>query len=34
MSQATSGHAYGGDQGMKSDHIHNVKKHLDSVISK
>ena len=34
MSKATSGHAYGGDQGMKSDHIHNVKKHLDSVSSK
>jgi len=34
MAKAMTGHAYSGDQGMKSDHIHNVKKHLTSLIKK
>tara|TARA_R110002020_G_scaffold46356_4_gene131949 strand:+ start:148 stop:351 length:204 start_codon:yes stop_codon:yes gene_type:complete len=34
MAKAMTGHAYSGDQGMKSDHIHHVKKHLSSLIKK
>lgn len=34
MAKAMTGHAYSGDQGMKSDHIHGVKKHLTSLIKK
>jgi hypothetical protein len=34
MAKAMTGHAYSGDQGMKSDHIHHVKKHLTSLIKK
>ncbi len=34
MSKKSTGHAYAADQGMRSDHIHGVKKHLSRLIRK